>query len=108
MKVLLRGEMPEDDRAVELITAAGAEALTNAVRHAGAKQLRVNVSQTDLVCSAVFTNDGRRPAKPLQEGGGLKGLLQTHRRRSGTMTVSAIPEFTLTVTIPKEGKVNVI
>ena len=39
VEVLLQGEMPEDDRAVELITAAGAEALTNAVRHAGAKQL---------------------------------------------------------------------
>ena len=62
VEVLLQGEMPEDDRAVELITAAGAEALTNAVRHAGAKQLRVNVSQTDLVCSAVLpmTADDRR------------------------------------------------
>lgn len=106
--VLLQGEMPEDDRAVELITAAGAEALTNAVRHAGAKQLRVNVSQTDLVCSAVFTNDGRRPSKPLQEGGGLKGLRRRIEGEGGTMTVSADPEFTLTVTIPKEGKVNVI
>ena len=108
VEVLLQGEMPEDDRAVELITAAGAEALTNAVRHAGAKQLRVNVSQTDLVCSAVFTNDGRRPAKPLQEGGGLKGLRRRIEGEGGTMTVSADPEFTLTVTIPKEGKVNVI
>lgn len=79
-----------------------------AVRHAGAKQLRVNVSQTDLVCSAVFTNDGRRPAKPLQEGGGLKGLRRRIEGEGGTMTVSADPEFTLTVTIPKEGKVNVI
>mgnify|MGYP003376182879 CR=1 FL=1 len=95
MEVLLQGEMPEDDRAVELITAAGAEALTNAVRHAGAKQLRVNVSQTDLVCSAVFTNDGRRLRRRIEGEG-------------GTMTVSADPEFTLTVTIPKEGKVNVI
>ena len=108
VEVLLQGEMPEDDRVVELITAAGAEALTNAVRHAGAKQLRVNVSQTDLVCSAVFTNDGRRPAKPLQEGGGLKGLRRRIEGEGGTMTVSADPEFTLTVTIPKEGKVNVI
>lgn len=108
VEVLLQGEMPEDDRAVELITAAGAEALTNAVRHAGAKQLRVNVSQTDLVCSAVFTNDGRQPAKPLQEGGGLKGLRRRIEGEGGTMTVSADPEFTLTVTIPKEGKVNVI
>ena len=108
VEVLLQGEMPEDDRSVELITAAGAEALTNAVRHAGAKQLRVNISQTDLVCSAVFTNNGRRPAKPLQEGGGLKGLRRRIEGEGGTMTVSADPEFTLTVTIPKEGKVNVI
>lgn len=93
---------------VELITAAGAEALTNAVRHADAKQLRMKVSQTDLVCSVVFTNDGRRPEKPLQEGGGLTGLRRRIEGESGTMTVSADPEFSLTVTIPKEGKVNVI
>ena len=74
VEVLLQGELPQESRVVELITAAGAEALTNAVRHADAKQLRMKVSQTDLVCSVVFTNDGRRPEKPLQEGGGLTGL----------------------------------
>ena len=108
VEVLLQGELPQESRAVELITAAGAEALTNAVRHADAKQLRMKVSQTDLVCSVVFTNDGRRPEKPLQEGGGLTGLRRRIEGESGTMTVSADPEFSLTVTIPKEGKVNVI
>lgn len=108
VEVLLQGELPQESRAVELITAAGAEALTNAVRHADAKQLRMKVSQTDLVCSVVFTNDGRRPEKPLQEGGGLAGLRRRIEGEGGTMTVSADPEFSLTVTIPKEGKVNVI
>ena len=108
VEVLLQGELPQESRAVELITAAGAEALTNAVRHADAKQLRMKVSQTDLVCSVVFTNDGRRPEKPLQEGGGLTGLRRRIEGEGGTMTVSADPEFSLTVTIPKEGKVNVI
>ena len=108
VEVLLQGELPQESRVVELITAAGAEALTNAVRHADAKQLRMKVSQTDLVCSVVFTNDGRRPEKPLQEGGGLTGLRRRIEGEGGTMTVSADPEFSLTVTIPKEGKVNVI
>ena len=108
VEVLLQGELPQESRAVELITAAGAEALTNAVRHADAKQLRMKVSQTDLVCGVVFTNDGRRPEKPLQEGGGLTGLRRRIEGEGGTMTVSADPEFSLTVTIPKEGKVNVI
>lgn len=108
VEVILDGELPEDERIVELITAAGAEALTNAVRHAGAGRLTVKVSAADLVYSVIFLNDGRPPEKPVYEGGGLAGLRRRVEDEGGTMTVSADPEFSLAVTIPEKGRVNMI
>lgn len=108
VEVVLQGEIPRENRVAELITAAGAEALTNAVRHAAAKQLKVNIFQTELVVNVVFTNDGRVPEKPLREGGGLMSLRKRIEDEGGTMTIVVNTEFCLSVTIPKEGKVNVI
>ncbi len=108
VKVILQGEIPKEERIVELIINAGAEALTNAVRHAGAKELKIQFSQTGLVYCAVFTNDGRLPNIPLKEGGGLTGLRKRIESEGGTMTVSANPDFSLEVTIPNVGKENII
>ena len=102
VEVVLLGEMPKEERSAELITAAGIEALTNAVRHAGAKKLEVKISSNDFMCSATFTNDGRRPESPLREGGGLMGLRRRIEEGGGTMIVSCDPEFSLTVTIPNQ------
>lgn len=108
VEVVLQGELPQEKRVVELITAAGAEALTNAVRHANAKRFEMKVTRTDMVYSVVFTNDGRQPEQPLHEGGGLAGIRRFIENEGGTMTITADPNFSLTVTIPKERKVNMI
>lgn len=108
VEVVLQGEIPQENRVVELITAAGAEALTNAVRHANAKRFEMKVTRTDMVYSVVFTNDGRQPEQPLHEGGGLAGIRRFIENEGGTMTITADPNFSLTVTIPKERKVNMI
>ncbi len=108
VEVDLTGNFPQTGLAAELITSAGAEALTNAVRHAGAKTLRITASETELVYRVSFTNDGRVPEDALQEGGGLSGLRRRIEGAGGTMTVSSEPEFMLMITIPREGKVGVI
>ncbi|MEI3519115.1 MAG: hypothetical protein V8R14_07070 [Clostridia bacterium] len=103
VEVLLQGEMPQESRVVELITAAGAEALTNAVRHADAKQLRMKSSQTDLVCSVVFlllmVADDRRSLCREEEIAGNNRRTRGRKRHFDSQCRS---EFSLTVTIPKE------
>ncbi len=106
VEIVLHGEIPRESRLAELVTAAGAEALTNAVRHAGARQLTVKVFLNESNCCAVFTNDGLPPEKPLQEGGGLTGLRSRIEGEGGTVTISADPEFTLMITIPRERRMN--
>lgn len=102
------GAFPQTGSAAELIVAAGAEALTNAVRHGEAQTLWISVSQTDLVYRVSFTNDGRLPTGTLQEGGGLTGLRRRIEAAGGTIAINGNPEYMLTVTIPREGKVDVI
>lgn len=102
VKVVVSGAMPDRGAAVEFIVAAGAEALTNAVRHADAKTLKIAIHEMPLVYVAVFTNDGEQPETTVQEGGGLSGLRKRIETAGGTMSVSAQPEFMLKITIPKD------
>ncbi len=104
VEVMIEGELPSDSDLTELIAAAGAEALTNAVRHAGATRLILHVSCTFTSCTAVFSNDGRVPSADFREGGGLQGLRHRIEDRGGTMSIQVDPRFILTVSLPVEGK----
>ena len=86
----------------KLLAAIGAEALTNAVRHADAKQLEIHLSETDTDFIAVYTNDGLPPSSPIAEGGGLTSARRKIESAGGEMTVAHAPRFTLTVSIRKE------
>ena len=101
---MIEGELPSDSDLTELIAAAGAEALTNAVRHAGATRLMLHVSCTSTSCTAGFSNDGRVPGPVFREGGGLQGLRRRIEDRKGTMSIRVEPEFFLTISLPVEGK----
>ena len=78
------------------------EALTNAVRHAHAKHLYFEISQTEDTAVARFANDGRIPSAPITEGGGLSALRRKTELVGGTMTVETAPAFALVLTVPKE------
>ena len=100
--VAVEGVMPRQERAA-LYLEAGAEALTNAVRHAGARRLSVCFTETETHTRACFRNDGTAPVGPITEGGGLGSLRRKVETAGGTMTVSARPEFALTITMRKNG-----
>lgn len=108
VRLVVNGSLPEHGAAEELAVTAGAEALTNAVRHAGAGEIHMKVIETPTAYIVTFTNDGRKPDKPVKEGGGLSGLRRQIEDAGGTMDISAEPEFELKITIPKEGKTGAI
>lgn len=105
--VAVDGELPEEGTVMELIVAAGAEALTNAVRHAGAKQLRISVREMPFIYVVEFTNDGSAPDSPIREGGGLSSLRSRVESAGGVMSVTVESGFKLRVTIPKEGRSSI-
>ena len=102
VKVVFRGRFPREDRsATRLLFTATREALTNAVRHAGADTLTVGIQEIKGFWRVVFENDGSLPAGEIVEGGGLSGLRKRVEDAGGTMTVRADPAFSLIITAPK-------
>ncbi|GAA3098287.1 sensor histidine kinase [Streptosporangium carneum] len=66
------------------------EALTNAVRHADATEVTVNLRQSDLgLCIEVFDNGAPAPA-PQAEGRGLRGMRERVRLLDGTLSVGPV------------------
>lgn len=103
VKFTKTGSLPQDESNAYLLICALRECLTNAVRYGGAKELYADFSETPSTVSLSVTNDGKQPTHKITEGGGLSTLRRRIEREGGTMTVDSVPQFRLTVTLPKEG-----
>ena len=80
------GELPEE--AERTVFFAACEAITNAVKHAGAGTVRVAVSRTPNAVRLEVADDGRGGARP-RPGGGLAGLAERVGARGGTLDVDS-------------------
>lgn len=89
-------------RVLSLFLASAREAIANAVKHAGAQTLTVDLEESPAALRASFVNDGEAPAAPVTETGGLATLRRRLEGAGGTMNVETAPVFRLTVVIPKE------
>ena len=101
MQVHLQGTIPASQHQRKLFASIGAEALTNAVRHAGARQLFIDASETDIAYMIRYTNDGAVPAYPITEGGGLSTARRKIEAAGGQMRIDAEPRFMLTIIFEK-------
>jgi signal transduction histidine kinase len=102
----ITGALPVAEDIQKLFVEAAAEALTNAISHAQAKTLYIDLKETAKAFSASFRNDGIPPQGVITEGGGLGSLRKKLEREGGTMTVSSCPDFALTVVLPKKGEIR--
>ena len=102
IEVLITGHMPKQEDANRLFFEAATEALTNAVRHADAKKLCIELTEDDKAYFACFTNDGSKPQNKIVEGGGLGSLRLKTEQIGGTMEVLNQPEFVLKLTVLKK------
>ena len=107
MRFVQTGTLPAQAQAAYLLTCAIRECVTNAVRYADASELYTEFSETENLAAVVVRNNGRQPESEIVEGGGLSTLRRRVERAGGTMTVQSLPEFKLTVTVPK-GKEGVV
>ena len=96
------GDLPKQERVAYLLTCAVRECVTNAVRYAEGTELYAVFSETESEATVTVTNNGKVPEREIVEGGGLSTLRRRVERSGGTMTVLSVPEFKLTVTVPKE------
>lgn len=101
MNVFYTGEMPDDPEAAELMDVILLEALSNSVRHAGATELYVNISSGIHEWMLVITNNGRKPDKEIEEGGGLSAIRKKVENCNGIVSIRSFPEYSLIINIPK-------
>ena len=94
----IHGRLPEESEYRQFFLVAASEALTNAVFHAGARLLLVELTEAESQWTMRFTNDGAKPEKPITEGGGLGSLRRKAENIGASMTVDSMPEFVLTIT----------
>ena len=102
MRFVQRGELPEDQRAAYILTCAVRECVTNAVRYAGASELYAKFAENAGSAIVAVSNNGKQPDGKIVEGGGLSTLRRRVERAGGSMVLQSLPEFQLTVTVPKE------
>lgn len=102
VKIIVHGDIPTEEKQQELLMAAAAEALTNAVRHGGADQLRIEI-QHKTNWNIFFTNNGKKPESIVTEGGGLGSLRIRLEEVGGSMNIFTKPEFVLAITLPEKG-----
>ena len=96
------GATPSGAAASRLIALAARECVTNCVKHAGGTAVNVTVTARGKGLTAVFTNDGRVPQGPIEEGVGLSALRRSVENAGGRMHLSHEPCFTLTLDLPDE------
>ena len=104
VQIKTKGPVPTDPVQLEYLLMAAAEALTNAVRHAGADRLYIDISENSQYQLTVqFSNNGKHPDGKVKEGGGLGALRMRLEDAGGAMEIYTDPQFVLAVILPPKG-----
>ena len=74
------------------------EAVTNIVRHAGARKARLTMRVSDTACAVTITDDGRGGNAPF--GSGLTGMRERVEALGGSLIRDGRQGTTLTVSLP--------
>lgn len=107
VKIVYDGKLPEKGTSAETIFAnAVFECVVNTARHADGTELYVKTTEDEKSYRISLSDNGKRPTNEIKEGGGLSTLRTMAENAGGQMTTSAAPEFSITITIPKEARTN--
>lgn len=102
-KIVMTGVPPAERSAELLFYAAIREALTNAVRHAGANQLFVSCEPLERCYHIELSDNGTSRVSNLREGSGLSGLRQRLERAGATMDILWDGGVKLLIDLPRAG-----
>lgn len=100
----INGELPAEKYLQEVIFIAIMECLTNTYEHAKGDLLEITINESNENYEITCTNNGVKPEKHIEEGGGLSSLRRMIERINGTMKIEINPNFVLTILLSKEGK----
>ena len=103
-RILLDGELPKDDRMSYLIISAMREAITNAVRHAKADELKVTVCSDDSNIRVQIEDNSNLNITSIEETGGLRDLRKKIEQYGASMQVICQNGVKIMLVLPKVQK----
>jgi len=98
------GSLPEDTDISGVFIETLRECATNAIRHAGAKNIYATLSEETSDYLLSVRNDGGLPSKIKKEGGGITGMRYRAREWGGHLEIITNPAFQVVLSIPKTKK----
>ena len=104
VEVTLSGRIPREESCRDLLSAAIQECAANAVKHAGGTAMSVQIHPEETGIHFSLQNNGRPPAGPVREAGGLLSLRTLTESKGGRMEIESEPSFCLHIFLPKENK----
>lgn len=102
--IYVDGKLPVQQETREVLVIAMRECLTNCVRHGQADEMHISLYEEseNIICR--IANNGAVPEGEITPQGGLKNLLHHVENLDGRMTISCMPDFSLTIAIPRGGR----
>lgn len=98
------GTLPEEERLLPVIDQAISTHVINVLRHADGHVAMIHVWESEKEYNVTFTNDGNAPAGEIKETGGLGNLRRQVEALGGSMELSGVPKFKMTLNLPKKDK----
>lgn len=104
--IILEGSLPSEENLSYLIITAMREAITNAVRHAKADELRVQIITTDSSIRVEIEDNSNLRIKSIKETGGLADLRKKIERSGGSIRVLCEHCVKIILILPKNEKIH--
>lgn len=101
-KVNFIGDQPAERLALRLVYASVREALTNAVRHADATELTVQIDKSVSGYHIEISSNGAAVNSEIKEGNGLSGLRRRLEQEGAILKILYNPGVTLVVDVPTD------
>lgn len=100
-EIHIRGSLPENEKVAQVFTETIRECSTNAVRHANANNVFVDLGEDIEKYTLLVQNDGAPPVFPIVTGGGIEGMRNQVNEVLGKFSIESDPAFHIRVSIPK-------
>lgn len=100
----MKGNLPKSQEVARLFAEIIRECATNAVRHADARNVYVELLENDEDYSLSIRNDGTPPSVPILEGGGITGMRRQVFELSGEFNIMFWPQLCIYIRVPNSRK----
>jgi signal transduction histidine kinase len=98
--VACAGTIPTAEEIADIFVKVLREAFSNALRHAGASQISVHLSENEAGYQMIIANDGYCPNQLPHEGNGIHSIRSRLERVAGRLEIVLAEKFTLIVSVP--------